>query len=282
MRGSSGPLKAPVYLFDFRNYLENSLKLGKATVKNRMAYAIKYEHLLNTWDLSELSGYSIDKRTHIMRAMSLLSKHRGCYNKWEKARQRYQLKWSNGTDSLAGFHNLVRSDNDYQQMIDQGIEVIQRYPQLSNIIRFSILIGLRPTESISSFNLLLESKEEYLSSDKKILQHFRYPSIFLRRTKKAYISLVSNNILSLAVNQRQQKYDTVRETLKDEEFKLSFCRKIFATFLRNEGVEAEIIDLLQGRIPNSIFVRHYYRPQLETVYNRVAGKLDKLNDLIRV
>lgn len=80
-------------------------------------------------------------------------------------------------------------------MIDQGIEVIQRYPQLSNIIRFSILIGLRPTESISSFNLLLESKEEYFSSDKKILQHFRYPSIFVRWTKKAYISLVTDNTL---------------------------------------------------------------------------------------
>ena len=41
---------------------------------------------------------------------------------------------------------------------------------------------------------------------------------------------------------------------------MSVCRKIFATFLRNEGVEQEMIDLLQVRIPKSVFVRHYYRP----------------------
>ncbi len=55
--------------------------------------------------------------------------------------------------------------------------------------------------------------------------------------------------------------------------------KIFATFLRNEGLESEIIDLLQGRIPNSIFVRHYYRPGL-TKFDEVRNKLDKLFDLI--
>jgi hypothetical protein len=246
-----------------------------------MAYAVKYQHMLNTWDLSELSSYSIDKRTHIMRALSLLSKHKGCYNKWEKARQRYQLKWSNGTDSLAGFQNLVGM-GDYQQMLNQAKLVIQKYPHLSNTIRFNILTGLRPSEAIASFNLLLSTQQTYLSEDKQLLQHFKHPTIFLRRTKKAYISIMTDNILSLTLNQTQQKYDIIRETLKDEEFKLSFCRKIFATFLRNEGIEAEIIDLLQGRVSKSIFVRHYYRPQLESIYSRVAGKLDKLYEVIRV
>jgi intergrase/recombinase len=41
---------------------------------------------------------------------------------------------------------------------------------------------------------------------------------------------------------------------------LLYCRKIFATYLRLEGVEQEIIDLLQGRIPRNVFVRHYFRP----------------------
>jgi intergrase/recombinase len=29
-----------------------------------------------------------------------------------------------------------------------------------------------------------------------------------------------------------------------------YCRKIFATYLQNNGIEQEIIDLLQGLIPN--------------------------------
>ena len=60
---------------------------------------------------------------------------------------------------------------------------------------------------------------------------------------------------------------------------MSYCRKIFATYLRNEGIESEIIDMLQGRIPNSIFVRHYYRPSLNN-FNDVSNKLDKLLEQI--
>ena len=44
---------------------------------------------------------------------------------------------------------------------------------------------------------------------------------------------------------------------KKEQYKMSNCRKIFVTFLKTESVELEILDLLQVRIPDSIFVRHY-------------------------
>ncbi|MDN5845258.1 MAG: hypothetical protein L0H53_03180 [Candidatus Nitrosocosmicus sp.] len=60
---------------------------------------------------------------------------------------------------------------------------------------------------------------------------------------------------------------------------MSYCRKIFATFLRNEGVEPELIDLLQGRIPNSVFVRYYYRPD-SSKFDEIREKLIKLKDLI--
>ena len=60
---------------------------------------------------------------------------------------------------------------------------------------------------------------------------------------------------------------------------MSYRRKIFATFLRNEGTEQEIIDLLQGRISNSVFVRHYYRPELSK-FDEVREKLVKLQRII--
>jgi intergrase/recombinase len=44
------------------------------------------------------------------------------------------------------------------------------------------------------------------------------------------------------------------------EMNMAFCRKIFATHLKNSGIEQEIIDLLQGRLPRSVFARHYFRP----------------------
>ena len=36
-------------------------------------------------------------------------------------------------------------------------------------------------------------------------------------------------------------------------------RSYFATYLRKHGILAEYIDLLQGRIPRSVFARHYLK-----------------------
>jgi intergrase/recombinase len=60
---------------------------------------------------------------------------------------------------------------------------------------------------------------------------------------------------------------------------MNYCRKIFATFLRTRGIEQEVIDLLQGRIPKTIFVRHYYKPDYE-IFNRIREKLDELYTII--
>jgi intergrase/recombinase len=56
-----------------------------------------------------------------------------------------------------------------------------------------------------------------------------------------------------------------------------YCRKVFATYVRNKGVEPEIIDLLQGRISSSVFVNHYYRPDInEIITKRIGPTLDEL------
>ena len=64
----------------------------------------------------------------------------------------------------------------------------------------------------------------------------------------------------------------LKRSIHDYRINTKYCRKIFATFLRNNGIEQEIIDLLQERLPKSIFVRHYYRPDLE--------KFDRIRSLL--
>jgi len=49
--------------------------------------------------------------------------------------------------------------------------------------------------------------------------------------------------------------------------------------MRSNGIEQEIIDLLQGRIPKSVFVRNYYRPDLER-FDKVRELLYKLYNKI--
>lgn len=62
---------------------------------------------------------------------------------------------------------------------------------------------------------------------------------------------------------------------------MNYCLKIFATYLRNNGIEQEIIDLLQGRIAKSIFVRHYYRPDFK-IYDKVKILITQMhNDIVK-
>ena len=60
---------------------------------------------------------------------------------------------------------------------------------------------------------------------------------------------------------------------------MNYCRKIFATYLRSKGIEQEVIDLLQGRIPKNIFVRHYYKPDVRS-FNRIREILNELYTVI--
>ena len=266
----------------FQKYLESSLKLEKATVRNRMVYARKYYNLLQTWNLSELAKLSNEKRGHIMRALSLFSKYQGQYEKWQQVRHNYQLRWSS-TDSLKSFHNITDENTNIDKMMDWVKSSIKEFPRLTNILLFNTLTGLRPTESVESLNLFSTSAENYLSKDGKRLEHFRYPSIFIRRTKKAFISIINKEILYLLTESKYDElnYHKIRLTFQRNNKKcyMSYCRKIFATFLRNEGIEGEMIDMLQGRIPNSIFVRHYYRPSLDN-FDEISEKLKKLYQLI--
>jgi intergrase/recombinase len=44
---------------------------------------------------------------------------------------------------------------------------------------------------------------------------------------------------------------------------MRFARKIHASWLRQNGIESEIVDLLQGRVPKTVFARYYFTPSLD-------------------
>jgi intergrase/recombinase len=56
---------------------------------------------------------------------------------------------------------------------------------------------------------------------------------------------------------------------------MRYCRKIHASYLRQSGIESEIVDLLQGRVPRTVFARHYFTPSLD-YRTKVLQALDKL------
>jgi intergrase/recombinase len=142
------------------------------------------------------------------------------------------------------------------------------------------LTGLRPDEACKSIILLQKERDNYLRKDLMVLEHFKYPDIFLRRTKKAYISILTDSILEIAKQSAACGYNALRLAVKRKklDMNMAYCRKIFATHLRNKNIGQEVIDLLQGRTPKSVFARHYYRPNFD--YDKVREIVNSLHDKI--
>src|SRR5215213_7761352 len=160
-------------------------------------------------------------------------------------------------------------------------DTYSKLPQsYGNILLFNALTGLRPEEAIQSIKILHNSEPSDYLKDNTILEHYKYPFVFIRRTKKTYISVVNETILDLAKQSGDHSYNALRLSIKRKglDMNMAFCRKIFATHLRNNGIEQETIDLLQGRTPKSVFARHYFRPDFN--HRRIIGCLISLNSLI--
>jgi hypothetical protein len=138
---------------EFKKYLK-SQNTNVKTVIEVFRNAIKY-HILYEGNASELTTYSVGKRKHIMKSSAAFSKFSGCYNTWQSIRKQYQLKWTSA-DSLTGFHNMLKQDGDFTNMVEWIKKAIITYPRFSNMLKFTVLTGLRPAEAIESLNLLMD------------------------------------------------------------------------------------------------------------------------------
>jgi integrase-like protein len=251
------------------------------TASDRMSYAMKFYHILKDGNASELLSLNNEKRIHVMKSLASLSKYLGCYDKWKLIRERYQLRWSNG-DAFNYFNGIIDDRSNYSSMISWIKNAYSALPkEYGNILIYCTLTGLRPTEATQSIQLVHNDIDNYMNKHSMTLEHFRYPQIFIRRTKKAYMSIVTDTILDVARNSGNYSYNAMKMVMmrKNIDMKMSYCRKIFATYLRMNRIETETIDLLQGRIPKSVFVRHYFKPdynsnkRIKTVLTRLSKVL---------
>lgn len=67
-----------------------------------------------------------------------------------------------------------------------------------NLLVFNTLVGLHADQTINSITLLHQEPSKYLKNGKMMREHCRYPEIYIRRTKKAYVSIVSESICVVA------------------------------------------------------------------------------------
>ncbi len=271
---------------------------GKAswTIKQNKNYAIKYGHILDTGDASVLMTLSPRNRHHALSALASLSKFSGQYGQFVQIRQNYNLRWTTGADAFQVLQRFFNTALSLDVMIQKIKEMIRLLPPfMGKIIKFGCLVGLRPSECVESVRLIntlvskdtkVSSKEEtlnyYYNPDRSALEHFRFPEIFLRQTKKAFISFVTPEILeSVRYTEQLPTYNQIRLACWSAAIKcdMRFCRKIFASHLRNEGIQPEVIDLLQGRVSQSVLTRHYLTPSND-LKDKILASLDRLKQAI--
>jgi len=159
---------------------------------------------------------------------------------------------------------------------------------MGQIVKFCALTGLRPSETIECARLLNNEvmaghklvNVKYYNPERQCLEHFRFPDIFLRQTKKAYISFVTADMLTSihAHNGDMPSYNSIRLACRKRcgiMMDMRYCRKIFASYLHDKGISDVTIDMLQERTSKSVLAQHYITPD-NTMRERVLDAVSSL------
>lgn len=133
-----------------------------------------------------------------MKALSSYARYTGMIPAWRSIRDQYQLSWSTGTEKLDAFTRFFHTSKDLDTMVQWLRQAMAALPsQYSSFLLFCTLTGLRASECIEAVRLLNGHHQmtDYYNPEQSILQHYRFPQLFIRRTKAVYISVMNDKIL---------------------------------------------------------------------------------------
>jgi len=183
--------------------------------------------------------------------------------------EKYGLSWKGrSTDDIFIDRLLsVRNPNEIWNWVRQ---VKEARPNLADFMDFVAITGLRLNEAIKSWNLMRKLANqgrlnEYYNEEREALEHFRFKELFIRRTKKAFVSFVPKNFIERVVDSERlgSSNNCIRKRLKSVGLKMRFhdVRKAHATILTKYLRQPEI-DFVQGRVSSSIFMQNYFNSAL--------------------
>ena len=114
--------------------------------------------------------------------------------------ENYCLKWTgrSADDLIVDRITKVQNPNEIFEWIKQ---VKQVRPELCLFMDFMAVTGLRHVEAVASYNLIIKLNREgrlneYYNAESETLEHFRFKKIFFRRSKKAFLSFVSKEMVN--------------------------------------------------------------------------------------
>ena len=219
-----------------------------------------------------------DVKTSATKALILLAKYHGRYSQFKARLNEYGIKLYR-PNSLDAFLRILNAGNsDIMQYYRKILPILRKNERL--FAKYLLHSGLRVSEAIASFNQIITlSKQnklnEYYDENINCLCHFKYPKQFIRRTKNCYITFVTREFLDEISQSQNVTYSSIRKRLQRKKLTMRFdeFRDYFGTHLVNNGILEIEQNLLCGRIPIGIFVRHYWSPKLKELGNRVFQAL---------
>jgi len=247
----------------FKIWLEKQLR--PRTVKDRLKYARKYAHCLFQRDFSQLNLVSESERQHALKGLSALSKFLGVYEEFRTLVKNYGVKWAGKRSEELIIERLTKTVNG-NELAEWVKSVKQALPELSIFLDFIASTGLRFEESINAYNLIIDlashgKLNEYYNAENRALEHFRFKELFIRNSKKAFISFVSQEMVNKIAKSEKLTYNSIHCKLKRRKMRLKFAdlREYYASVMTKYLSQPEI-DFVQGRISTSIFMRNYFNP----------------------
>jgi len=247
----------------FKIWLEKQLR--PRTVKDRLKYARKYAHCLLRRDFSQLNLISESERQHALKGLSALSKFLGVYEDFRTLIKNYGVKWAGKRSEELIIERLTKTVDGNE--LAEWVKTVKRaLPELSTFLDFIASTGLRFEESVNAYNLIIELSNqgklsEYYNAENKALEHFRFKEIFIRNSKKAFVSFVSQEMVNIIARSQKMTYNSIHCKLKRRKMRLRFAdlREYYASIMTKYLSQPEI-DFVQGRISTSIFMRNYFNP----------------------
>jgi len=236
-------------------------------VKDKVRAARKYAYCLFSGDFSVLQYMSASKLNLVMCSLSSLAKYLGVYEQFQGLVKAYGLKWKNVKAEDLLLSRIINAKKN-ENVLEWVEQVKAKIPQLSFFMDFIVFSGLRFEEAVNSYNLIIDLAREgmlneYYNEENEVLEHYRFKGLFIRRTKKAFVSFIPKRLIEAISKEEKLTVFKVWNLIKRKGLKCRFpdVREFFATFMTRWLNPAEI-DFLQGRVSGSVFMRNYFNPAL--------------------
>ena len=196
-----------------------------------------------------------------IKSLIILSKFLGIHQEFKQRLRDYGVKMVR-PDVFASFLRIYSNQNS--NLLEWYAEAVSVLRKSEKLLKFLLVTGVRKEEAIMSFNKIIEPSKHsnlsiYYNDEFGVLQHFVFKELFLRNTENLYVSIIEKPLVLEISDSEPVTYEQVRKRLVRHGLKLRIneIRDFYGSFMVRHNLIKEEVDLLQGRIPPSIFLRHY-------------------------